>query len=127
MDIQKKHIVWSLAETMSAGDAVLATQLLSLFIQELPNNRILFNRYYQQKKWAELEAQAHKLQGACAYCGVPLLKDCTKKLEKICTTGSIEDIESTLRALNDCIDGLLAEAKTDPRLQALSTYQDHKG
>ena len=127
MDIQKKHIVWSLAETMSAGDTVLATQLLSLFIQELPNNRILFNRYYQQKKWAELEAQAHKLQGACAYCGVPLLKDCTKKLEKICTTGSIEDIESTLRALNDCIDGLLAEAKTDPRLQALSTYQDHKG
>ena len=117
MDRQKKHIDWPLAETMSGGDAVLATQLLGLFVQELPNNKVLFNRYYQQKKWSELEAQAHKLQGACAYCGVPLLKDCTKRLEKVCTTGSIEAIESALKAFNNCIDGLMAEAKSDPRLQ----------
>jgi two-component system, NarL family, sensor histidine kinase BarA len=117
MAIQKKHIDWSLAETMSAGNPVLATQLMSLLIQELPNHRVLFNRYYQQKKWVELEARAHQLQGACAYCGVPLLRDCTKKLEQFCSTGSIEAIESTLEVFNDCIDGLLSEAKVDPRLQ----------
>ena len=117
MDRQKKHIDWPLAESMSAGNVVLATQLLGLFIQELPNNRVLFNRYYQQKKWGELEAQAHKLQGACAYCGVPLLQDCTKRLEQVCTTGSLEGIESAFEAFNDCMDGLMAEAKNDPRLQ----------
>ncbi len=125
MDRQKKQIDWSLGQRVVAGDLALATTLLHMLIQELPNFQRLLAAFYQQKNWYDLEKQLHKLHGSSCYCGVPLLKVYSQQLEKTVSTRSLEAIGPGLEKLNQCIDTLLEEAKQDQRLQS-STHQDHK-
>ncbi len=129
MSTQEKQINWIMAEAVSAGDAALATTLLNMLIQELPNNQVLLYTYYQQRDWENLADLAHKLQGACCYCAVTQLKDCSRKLEIEVRAKQVDSVAIglALEALNHCITALLIEAATEPRLQALSAHQDHKG
>ena len=125
MDMQKKQIDWSLGQNLVAGDLALATTLLRMLLQELPQSQKLLKTLYQQEDWKPLEEQLHKLHGGSSYCGVPYLKEYSAQLEKIVSTRALSAIGPVFEKLNHCIDALLAEAKHDPRLQS-DTDQDHK-
>ena len=64
-------IDWSLCVQKVSGNQTLAEEFLTRFIQELYIARVDFKELFDKKDIKGIEAAAHKLHGACCFCGVP--------------------------------------------------------
>lgn len=71
-----KHtlIDWDLCIQRVSGNQQLAEEFLAKFIDELAINRTELIQCFHQKNIKALGEIAHKLHGACCFCGVPLLQ-----------------------------------------------------
>lgn len=80
-----KHaaIDWQLCVQKVSGNQALAEEFLAKFIEELYKNREEFIELMHQKNVKELADLAHKLHGACCFCGVPILQKRVAQLEKL--------------------------------------------
>ena len=67
-------IDWQLCVQKVSGNHTLAEEFLAKFIEELYKNREEFIQLMNDKNIKGLGALAHKLHGACCFCGVPLLQ-----------------------------------------------------
>lgn len=76
-------IDWELCLQRASGKKDLAKAFLEGFIEELKSNRGELMQFMQNKDLAALENAAHKLHGACCYCGVPDLQKKTARLERL--------------------------------------------
>lgn len=74
-------IDWELCIEKSNGNSTLATEYLKEFIKELIKNRTEFIDLWQAKNFDALASAAHKLRGACCFCGVPNLQSQIMLLE----------------------------------------------
>lgn len=75
-------IDWPLCIQKVSGNYSLAEDFLDKFVQELQVNRQEFIHLYNENNIKGLEAAAHKLKGACCFCGVPRLYNQVTRLEK---------------------------------------------
>ncbi|HFD2287286.1 response regulator, partial [Legionella pneumophila] len=80
-----KHaaIDWQLCVQKVSGNQALAEEFLAKFIEELYKNREEFIELMHQKNVKGLADLAHKLHGACCFCGVPILQKRVAQLEKL--------------------------------------------
>lgn len=74
-------IDWALCVELSNHNVTLANDLLTLFIEDMPNARRDIIAAYEAGNDELLCDHAHKLHGACCYCGVPKLKQIVCALE----------------------------------------------
>ncbi len=65
-----------------SGNKALAEEFLTRFVEELRKNRQEFIQLMHDKDVKGLENAAHKLHGACCFCGVPHLQIQVTRLEK---------------------------------------------
>lgn len=97
-------IDWNLSLELANNNSALATDLLGMFMAELPETVALLNNYFDQKDWESLQAQVHKLHGGACYVGVPALKETAKQLESILKSENFEVlVDGAFRELLDCI------------------------
>lgn len=82
-DVQNKSFNWELALKQLNQNSELAKNLLTVFCDELPLELEKIDKLFQDQDWHALRSIVHKLQGACVYCGVPLLREHLKSAEKI--------------------------------------------
>jgi two-component system, NarL family, sensor histidine kinase BarA len=75
-------IDWPLCVQKVSGNIELAEEFLSRFVQELHICRTDFGELFQKHDLKGLESAAHKLHGACCFCGVPRLQTQVTRLEK---------------------------------------------
>ena len=90
-------IDWALCVQKVSGNQILAEEFLARFVEELHLNRTEFKRLFNKKNIAGLESAAHKLHGACCFCGVPRLQNKVVYLEKRFTSDQIVMVEATGR------------------------------
>ncbi len=74
-------IDWQQCLQISNQNPELATELLSMFMQQLPEYKSEITRCYQKKQFAELHQQVHKLHGATCYCGMQHLQKLLSRFE----------------------------------------------
>ena len=91
-------IDWEAVLNINNHNIKLAEELIALFLKELPQTQELINTAADALDYNTLEKQAHKLQGACAYCGAHALKICASALE---LAASRKQRERISRIMND--------------------------
>jgi len=77
------------------GNTALVKEIVEQFMKELPETQRKIQAEFQAKKWDELQATVHKLNGAAAYCGVPRLR------------AAVHTFESAIRQKNRRLSGNL--------------------
>lgn len=109
-------IDWSLCIQRVSGNKTLAKEFLFHFVIELQKNREEFIQLMQDKNIAELERVAHKLHGACCFCGVPTLQQQVIKLENLAKNAQdIQEIQHVFNDLIQSIDDVLEEYENSYR------------
>lgn len=75
-------IDWNLCIQKASGKEALAREFLQHFVAELEQNQVDLNAFHTKGKIKELEQLAHKINGACCFCGVPKLQEKIARLER---------------------------------------------
>ncbi len=103
-------IDWQICVQKVSGNQALAEEFLAHFVAELHKNREEFLQLLHVKDIKGLEAAAHKLHGACCFCGVPQLQTQVVQLEKQAKQAKkIDELNPTLKELIQCIDAVIEE------------------
>ncbi|TAL62910.1 MAG: response regulator [Legionella sp.] len=107
---QHSAIDWQLCVQKVSGNQTLAEEFLAKFIEELHINREEFLRYMKEKNPKAIAEVAHKLHGACCFCGVPLLQKKVMQIEKLASQGaSVDDLANPFAELMQSIDAVINE------------------
>ncbi|HAT4008466.1 TPA: response regulator [Legionella pneumophila] len=107
-----KHaaIDWQLCVQKVSGNQALAEEFLAKFIEELYKNREEFIQLMHQKNVKGLADLAHKLHGACCFCGVPTLQKRVSQLEKLARrTANADNLSEAFTDLIQSIDAVISE------------------
>lgn len=107
-----KHaaIDWQLCVQKVSGNQALAEEFLAKFIEELYKNREEFIELMHQKNIKGLADLAHKLHGACCFCGVPILQKRVAQLEKLARrTANADNLTEAFTDLIQSIDAVISE------------------
>ncbi|HAT2065389.1 TPA: response regulator [Legionella pneumophila] len=107
-----KHaaIDWQLCVQKVSGNQELAEEFLAKFIEELYKNREEFIELMHQKNVKGLADLAHKLHGACCFCGVPILQKRVAQLEKLARrTANADNLTEAFTDLIQSIDAVISE------------------
>lgn len=103
-------INWSLCVQKLSGNQTLAREFLDRFVEELKKDRTHFIQLMQAKDIQGLEKAAHRLHGACCFCGVPNLQHHVAYLENLAKMVKLpEKLEPAFKELIESIDKVLAE------------------
>ena len=107
---KKSAINWPLCVQKVSGNQALATEFLSRFVVELQLNRDEFLQLMQANNVQGLERAAHKLLGACCFCGVPYLQTHVAHLENLARHAQhIDELQTVFAELIQSIDAVLCE------------------
>lgn len=103
-------IDWQLCVQKVSGNQALAEEFLAKFIEELHKNREEFIQLMHDKNIKGLGETAHKLHGACCFCGVPLLQKKVMQLEKLAQRiTAIEDLNGPFSEVIQSIDAVISD------------------
>ncbi len=103
-------INWSLCVQKVSGNHALAVEFLARFVEGLENNRADFLQLFQNSDLQGLEKLAHKLHGACCFCGVTQLQSCVASLENAARHAKhIDELHTVFPQLIEGIDDVLNE------------------
>ena len=112
-------INWPLCVQKVSGNQALAAEFLARFVVELKKNREEFLQLMHTHNVQGLERAAHKLHGACCFCGVPTLQTQVAHLENIARTAAhINELQTEFAELIQSIDAVLLEYE--------NSYQTHQ-
>jgi two-component system sensor histidine kinase BarA len=108
IDKKKLAINWPLCVEKLSGNKVLAREFLDRFVDDLELNRNEFIQLMKAKNILAIEQAAHKLHGACCFCGVPILQKSVANLESLARkTKNINDLKDDfnkfIKSLEDVI------------------------
>ncbi|MDI9819378.1 MULTISPECIES: two-component system sensor histidine kinase LetS [unclassified Legionella] len=103
-------IDWQLCVQKVSGNQALAEEFLARFVEELRKNREEFIQLLNKKDIKGLESIAHKLHGACCFCGVPQLQTQVVRLEKQAKAAKqVDELKNTFAELIQSIDEVIDE------------------
>ena len=103
-------IDWPMCVQRVSGNQSLASEYLACFVQELKINRAELIRCYESGSLKMLEAESHKLHGACCFCGVPALQSQVALVESQAKHAKqIAEISDAFKQLIQNIDAVLNE------------------
>lgn len=96
-------IDWKLCVQKVSGNASLATEFLEKFVEELHSTTEELKELLQKSDIKGVEQLAHKMHGACGFCGVPKLQNYFATLERVAMNAN------TIDAVNEAVADLRYE------------------
>ena len=100
---------------VTGNRAAIATHLLGLFLNELPEARLVITDLAADGEREALRARVHKLAGSAMYCGAVRLLAVSRALEAAIEDGAADvDIETGTRSVLDEIGRFIAAAPKMP-------------
>ena len=99
-----------LAIELAGGDETLARDLLRQLVVALPTHRDRINRALEKRDMAEIQEEAHALNGGVTCCGIPRLQATLTQLEKAAMAEDIPAVRGHIKETNVMIAALLAAA-----------------
>lgn len=95
------------AKELAAGNEVLANELTTMLIAELPTYRLEISNAFENQNKDSLKDQTHKLHGASRCCGTPALRYAADQLENAINNNSTNRLETGVNLLIHEIDRLI--------------------
>jgi len=89
------------------GDEDIFRELLSDFIEGLPNRLQVIQHFYANKDMVELSRAAHNLSGIAGNLGALQLSDCAKKLDKLSIEGYTDSLDPLIQEIQLVVGKLL--------------------
>jgi Response regulators consisting of a CheY-like receiver domain and a winged-helix DNA-binding domain len=89
------------------GDENMYRELLSDFIEGLPQRLRAIQNYFAEKDLVQLSRTAHNLSGIAANLGASQLSDCAKKLDKQSVEGYTESLDPLIQEIHLVVGRLL--------------------
>lgn len=106
-------INWEMSLKQVGGRAKLAEELINMFVNELPITQKSINSAVKTKHYQKLRDILHKLDGGCAYAGVPGLKKIIAELSSVLKDPKqMNKLDDLIASLNNEIDAILKVAST---------------
>jgi len=103
-------IDWPLCVQKVSGNHTRALEFLGYFVVELQQNRQDFLLLVNNNDLQGLEQLAHKLHGACCFCGVTQLQHDVARLERLAAKAQhVDSLQAEFLQLIDSIDAVLSE------------------
>lgn len=93
MNEQLPIIDWNQHGQAGIAQSDMSKELLALFIQQLPELEERLQHAFDEQNNEELHAVLHRLQGACAYCGLPRLRNCVTNINNILKQNGMIDLQ----------------------------------
>ncbi|MFY7698230.1 MAG: response regulator [Legionella sp.] len=114
---QNVHAInWPMCVQKVSGNEALAIDFLGRFVEELHANREEFEALMAEGNIKGLERAAHKLHGACCFCGVPELQTQVVQMEQQAKHAQhSEELQPIFKHLIESINAVISE------------YQQHYG
>ena len=109
LKLSSKSIDWVLSVKLANNKPELATELLSLLIDDLPKIRDIINQAFETQDYEAMHQQVHKLHGASCYCGVPRLKEISAHFETKLKRKDKKSFSNFMKLLNSEIERILSE------------------
>jgi len=103
---------WKLCLKLANNKASLAQEILTLIVQQLPDDIHAIKAAQEMEDYAEQLRCTHKLHGALCYSGMPRLKAVVSELESLLKKGQFEKrqlLELTQR-LDEEVEAVLASS-----------------
>lgn len=120
MTTSDQTLDWPLALTRANQNEDLARELLTMLLNDLPEQQSTLKRAASSQDIDTLKSITHKIHGACCYCGVPELHACIAKLETALKSDQnqwepylVSVLEAVDRLLND--EDVRAYTQTSPQ------------
>jgi two-component system sensor histidine kinase BarA len=109
-EMQPNAINWPLCVQKVSGNQELAGEFLGRFVEELQKNREEFLHLMTTNDLKAIENAAHKLHGACCFCGVPQLQSDVAALEALARHAkNAEELQAASTQLIHSIDAVVFE------------------
>ncbi len=89
-------IDWELCVTLANNKTEIAQEILSLVIEQLPQDLQTIQQAFHKKDYPELLRYVHKLHGALCYSGLPRLKQVIVTLESLLKKKIFDDARLSL-------------------------------
>jgi two-component system sensor histidine kinase BarA len=96
----------------AGGNKELASELYSMFIEDLPNMKQKLIDAFEKNDLSLIEEEAHKIHGAASCCAVFQIKDAASNLEKATIRSKTEKIPQYYQILLGTIDLMLNNQRT---------------
>ncbi len=110
-------INWPLCVQKVSGNQALAVEFLARFVEELETNRDEFLQLMHDDNFKGIEQAAHKLHGACCFCGVPQLQTHVVQLEIQAKSAThTDELQATFAQLIQSIDAVIYEYENSYRV-----------
>ncbi len=103
-----RPIDWQLCLKLANNKPDLASEMLAMFVSDLPAARFGIHEAYQLDNLKMLLNLVHKLHGASSYCGVPQLKKILMDFEAYLKRNQTEKLNAIITKFNSEVDRILA-------------------
>lgn len=94
---------------LAGNNKQLAKEILSMLATSMPNELANINRHFKNNHYHNLLADAHKLHGAIAFCGLPRLKAVLHQLEASLKANNLDTIPALMKTLNEEAERVLEQ------------------
>jgi HPt (histidine-containing phosphotransfer) domain-containing protein len=88
-------------------DTEIVKKLLSMFISELPGEKLAINQAFETGNYNLLRTHTHKLLGSGAYCGAQYLQSTLMSLSKHAKENNQDALEKELHQFNQCVQDIM--------------------
>jgi two-component system sensor histidine kinase BarA len=107
-EVTEQPINWERSIQLAGNNPQLAHEMLNGLIENIPQAKKLIQKAYNNKNYAQLREEVHKLHGACCYCGVGPLKMVVEKLESAAAKSSATECDIHIKEFKTQVKNVLS-------------------
>ncbi len=97
---------------MAGGNQDFVNQLLTLFVETVPESIELINEHYENNNLSALGGEAHKLKSTINTVQIPAFSEKIKEMEHIGKTGeNIQNLPDLIKEFNEILPAAVAQVK----------------
>lgn len=112
-----KYIDLDYLKQISNGSNEFIYQMITVFMEEVPNEIKNLENHLANKDWAALKATAHKMKPSFSFMGVKGLEDNIHAIEKNCAEEkNLEQIPGLIERIKTITEEVIGELEKEKKL-----------
>lgn len=112
-----KYIDLDYLKQISNGSNEFIYQMISVFMEEIPNEIKNLEEHLAKKDWPALKATAHKMKPSFSFMGVKELEENIQAIETNCAEEkNLEQLPGLIERIKDITDEVISELEKEKKL-----------
>lgn len=109
-----KYIDLDYLKQISNGSNEFIYQMITVFMEEIPNEIKNMEKHLKNNDWQALKATAHKMKPSFSFMGVKELEDSIQAIESNCTEGkSLDRLPGLIERVRNITEDVIRELEKE--------------